>query len=64
GWLNKANMHIEDPKGDQIVLMMIRYSLDVDIAMKIEDAKSAAEAMATIKTVFYFPSQSKQVSCF
>ncbi|KAG0141027.1 hypothetical protein CROQUDRAFT_687228, partial [Cronartium quercuum f. sp. fusiforme G11] len=64
GWLNKADMHIEDPEGDQIVLMMIRYSLDVDIAMKIEDAKSAAEAMATIKMLFYFPSWSKQVSCF
>ncbi|KAG0140208.1 hypothetical protein CROQUDRAFT_53611, partial [Cronartium quercuum f. sp. fusiforme G11] len=63
-WLNKTNMHIEDPEGDQIVLMMIRYSLDTNIAMKIEDAESAAEAMAMIKTLFYFPSRSKQVSCF
>ncbi|KAG0148427.1 hypothetical protein CROQUDRAFT_410831 [Cronartium quercuum f. sp. fusiforme G11] len=64
GWLNRDNAHVEDPEGDQIVLMMIRYSLDTDIAMKIEDSLSAAGAMATIKKLFYFPSRSKQVACF
>ncbi|KAG0149336.1 hypothetical protein CROQUDRAFT_89145 [Cronartium quercuum f. sp. fusiforme G11] len=44
--------------------MMIKYSLDTDIAMKISKSVSAADAMGTIKALFYFPSRSKQVACW
>ncbi|KAG0152518.1 hypothetical protein CROQUDRAFT_649941 [Cronartium quercuum f. sp. fusiforme G11] len=64
GWLDRKDAHVEDPTGDRIVLMMIKYSLDTDIAMKISKSVSAADAMGTIKALFYFPSRSKQVACW
>ncbi|KAG0146539.1 hypothetical protein CROQUDRAFT_657167 [Cronartium quercuum f. sp. fusiforme G11] len=64
GWLDRKDAHVEDPTGDRIVLMMIKYSLDTDIAMKISKSASAADAMGTIKALFYFPSRSKQVACW
>ncbi|KAG0147053.1 hypothetical protein CROQUDRAFT_656511 [Cronartium quercuum f. sp. fusiforme G11] len=63
GWLDRENAHIVDPRGDRIVMMMIKSSLDTDITMKISKAPSAADAMKTIKALFYFPSRSKQVAC-
>ncbi|KAG0151875.1 hypothetical protein CROQUDRAFT_650436 [Cronartium quercuum f. sp. fusiforme G11] len=63
GWLDREDAHVTDPKGDRIVLMMIKYSLEIDVAMKISKVQSAAEAMRMIKALFYFPSRSKQVAC-
>ncbi|KAG0142473.1 hypothetical protein CROQUDRAFT_97480 [Cronartium quercuum f. sp. fusiforme G11] len=63
GWLDCNDAHLVDPKGDRIVLMVIKSSLETDITMKISKAPSAADAMKTIKALFYFPSRSKQVAC-
>ncbi|KAG0145692.1 hypothetical protein CROQUDRAFT_107648 [Cronartium quercuum f. sp. fusiforme G11] len=64
GWLDQKDAHIDDPTGDRIVLMMIKYSIDTDVVMKINKISSAAAAMETIKALFYFPSRSKQVACW
>ncbi|KAG0145522.1 hypothetical protein CROQUDRAFT_93771 [Cronartium quercuum f. sp. fusiforme G11] len=64
GWLDHKDVHVEDPTGDQIVLMMIKYSLNTDITMKISKSASAADAMGTIKALSYFPSRCKQVACW
>ncbi|KAG0139813.1 hypothetical protein CROQUDRAFT_101033 [Cronartium quercuum f. sp. fusiforme G11] len=63
GWLDCDDAHLADPKGDRIVLMVIKSSIETDIAMKISKAPSAADATKTIKALFYFPSRSKQVAC-
>ncbi|KAG0140814.1 hypothetical protein CROQUDRAFT_664671 [Cronartium quercuum f. sp. fusiforme G11] len=47
GWLDRENVHIVNLQGDRI----------------ISKAPSAADAMKTIKALFYFPSRSKQVAC-
>ncbi|KAG0142901.1 hypothetical protein CROQUDRAFT_96965 [Cronartium quercuum f. sp. fusiforme G11] len=60
---DRDDAHLVDPKGDRIVLMVIKSSLETEIAMKISKAPSAADAMKTIKALFYFPSRSKQVAC-
>ncbi|KAG0138957.1 hypothetical protein CROQUDRAFT_708977, partial [Cronartium quercuum f. sp. fusiforme G11] len=57
-------MEPNDPTRDQIVLMMIKYSVDTNVVMKINKISLAAAAMETIKALFYFPSQSKQVACW